>query len=173
MGQVKEFNLVIRLSTKGMLHSLSQLEKANIVQVSAMTKNGSGALVKKIQTVVVLGHKSVGVTSGGQGPDICGHSCYMKLPVLAAIEVSHVGVGEIYGIRYEGKIELPKLMNRLNVEKMVEESLKGGFRGELFFGKSNQMDSIKVVAQLEKTEELKREIRESPEFKQCLVDQGR
>merc|ERR1712121_467261 len=59
-SQVKEFNLVIRLSTKGMLHSLSQrqisehqissdfpqvksvlsqLEKANIVQVSAMTKN--------------------------------------------------------------------------------------------------------------------------------------
>merc|ERR1712135_25330 len=38
---------------------------------------------------------------------------------------------------------------------------------------SNQMDSIKVVAQLEKTEELKREIHESPEFKQCLVDQGR
>merc|ERR1712055_318202 len=77
------------------------------------------------------------------------------------------------GIRYEGKIELPKLMNRLNVEKMVEESLKGGFQGELFFGKSSQMESIKVVAQLEKTEELRREIRESPEFKQCLVDQGR
>merc|ERR1711862_717727 len=38
----------------------------------------------------------------------------------------------------------------------VEESLKGGFRGELFFGKSS-----------------KREIRESPEFKQCLVDESR
>merc|ERR1711982_169025 len=65
------------------------------------------------------------------------------------------------------------LMKRWNVEKMVEESLKGGFRGELFFGKSSQMESIKVVAQLEKTEELKREIRESPEFKQCLVDESR
>merc|ERR1719391_1834579 len=35
------------------------------------------------------------------------------------------------------------------------------------------MESIKVVAQLEKTEELKREVRESPEFKQCMVDQGK
>merc|ERR1712135_252533 len=124
-------------------------------------------------TVVVLGHKSSGVTSGGQGPDICGHSCYMTLPAMAAIEVSPIGAGKTFGLRYEGKIELPKLMNRLNVEKMVEESLKGGFRGELFFGKSSQMESVKVVAQLEKTEELRREIRESPEFTQCLVDQGR
>merc|ERR1719381_281300 len=92
---------------------------------------------------------------------------------MAAIEVSPIGAGETFGLRYEGKIDLPKLMNRWNVEEMVEESLRGGFRGELFFGKSSQMESVKVVAQLEKTEELKREIRESPEFKQCLVDQGR
>merc|ERR1712136_346292 len=55
----------------------------------------------------------------------------------------------------------------------IKENLKGGFQGELFFGKSSQMESVKVVAQLEKTEELRREIRESPEFKQCLVDQAR
>merc|ERR1711872_1066043 len=41
----------------------------------------------------------------------------------------------------------------------------------LFFGKSNQMESFKVVAELEKTEELKREIRESPEFKKCMAEQ--
>merc|ERR1711973_345658 len=43
--------------------------------------------------------------------------------------------------------------------------------GELFFGKSNQMESIKLVAELEKTEELKREILESPEFKKCMAEQ--
>merc|ERR1712135_156450 len=124
-------------------------------------------------TVVVLGHKSSGVTSGGQGPDICGHSSYMTLPAIAAIEVSPIGLDEAFGLRYEGKIDLPNLMNRWNVEEMIKENLQGGFQGELFFGKSSQMESVKVVAQLEKAEELRREIRESPEFKQCLVDQAR
>merc|ERR1712136_592735 len=119
------------------------------------------------------GLKSSGVTSAGQGPDICGHSCYMTLPAMAAIEVSPIGAGKTFGLRYEGKIELPKLMNRWNVEEMIKENLKGGFQGELSFGKFSLMESVKVVAQLEKTEELRREIRESPEFKQCLVDQGR
>merc|ERR1719334_2403009 len=86
-SETKEFNLVVRISTKGMLHSLSQrqisesqissefrqvksvlsqLEKANIVEITGMTKSASGSELKKIQTVVVLGHKSSGVTSGGQ-----------------------------------------------------------------------------------------------------------
>merc|ERR1711862_546701 len=193
-SQTKEFNLVVRLSTKGMLHSLSQrqiserqissefrqvkfvrsqLEKANIVEIIGMTKSASGSELKKIQTVVVLGHKSSGVTSGGQvdhndcpypptickrwlqGPDICGHSCYLILPVLAAVEVSPIGAGETFGLRYEGKIDLPKLMKRWDVEEMIKEDLKGGFQGELFFGKSSQMESVKVVTQLEKTEELR------------------
>merc|ERR1712121_115182 len=186
---------------------LSQLEKANIVEIIGMTKSASGSELKKIQTVVVLGNKSSGVTSGGQeyspvkpsvqeyspvnpsvqeyspvnpsgvtsgGQEICGiWLCHMTLPDMAAVEVSPIGAGETFGLRYEGRIDLPKLMNRWNVEEMIKENLKGGFQGELFFGKSSQMESVKVVAQLEKTDELRREIRESPEFKQCLVDQGR
>jgi len=174
-SQTKEINLVVRLSTKGMLHSLSQkmisehqistefsqvksvlsqLEKANIVEITGVTKSVTGSELKKLKTVVVLGQETTG-------------------PTLAAVEISPIGASETFVVRYEGKIELPNLMNRWNVEKMIEESLKGGFQGELFFGKSGQMESIKVVAQLEKTEELKREVRESPEFKQCMVDQGK
>merc|ERR1712168_1554154 len=222
-AEIKEFNIVIRLSTKGMLHSLSQkqisehqissefrqvksvlsqLEKANVVEIIGMTKSASGSELKKIQTIVILGHKSTGVTSDGQeyspvnpvtgkkpwgicyGGYVCDcpwqffdSSCYFanmkNLPAMVAIEVSHDGLDEAFSLRYEGKIDLPKIMNRWNVEEMIKENLKGGFQGELFFGKSSQMESVKVVAQLEKTEELRREIRESPEFKQCLVDQGR
>merc|ERR1712168_1765347 len=200
-SETKEFNLVVRISTKGMLHSLSQrqisesqissdfrqvksvlsqLEKANVVEITGMTKSASGSELKKIQSVVVLGHKSSGVTSGGQQsiPAWCIAlpyipPCLMTLPSVAAVEISPIGAGETFVLRYEGKIELPKLMNRWNVEEMIKENLKGGFQGELFFGKSSQMESVKVVAKLEKTEELRREIRESPEFKQCLVDQGR
>merc|ERR1711970_972768 len=63
-------------------------------------------------------------------------------------------------------------MTRWNIEKIVEEPLKAGVQGKLFFGKSTEMESIKIVAKLEKTEELKREIRESPEFKKCMVEVG-
>merc|ERR1712121_491441 len=162
-SETKEFNLVVRISTKGMLHSLSQrqisesqissefrqvksvlsqLEKANIVEITGMTKSASGSELKKIQTVVVLGHKSSGVTSGGQRsiPSWCLAfpyipNCFMNLPGMAAVEISSIGTRETFGLRYEGKIELPKVMNRWNGEDMIEENLKGGFQGELFFGK--------------------------------------
>merc|ERR1719450_1750948 len=140
-----------------------------------MTKSASGSELKKIQTVVVLGNKSSGVTSGGQeyspvnpsvqeyspinpsvqeyspvnpsvheyspvnpsvqeyspvnpsgvtsgGQRICGiWLCHMTLPDMAAVEVSPIGAGETFGLRYEGKIDLPKLMNRWNVEEMIKE----------------------------------------------------
>merc|ERR1719295_1968720 len=75
-SQVKELNLVVRLSTKGMTHSLShrahpdtlisseftqvksvlsQLEKANVLEITGMMKGSSGSELKKIKTVVVLG----------------------------------------------------------------------------------------------------------------------
>jgi len=174
-SQTKELNIVVRLSTKGMMHSLSQkkitehhissefprvksvvsqLEKVNIVEITGMTKGASGTELKKIKTVIGFGKKSTSPRSR-----------------LAAVEVSTIGAVETFGLSFDGDIDLPKLINRWNVEKMIDESLKGGFQGELFFGKSSQMQSIKVVALLEKTEELKREIRESPEYKQCMVEQ--
>merc|ERR1711962_1866757 len=115
------------------------------------TKSSSGSELKKVQTVVVLGKKSDS------------H--------LATVAVSPIIAGEAFAIHYEGKIELPMLTTRWNVQKMVEEPLKGGFQGELRFGKPSQMKSIKVVAKLETTEELKREILESLEFKQCISEQ--
>merc|ERR1712033_105328 len=125
---------------------------------TGMSKGTSGTELKKIQSVIVLGKPS-GISSSMESH-------------LAAVEVSPIN-GQSYVLKYEGKIELPKLMNRWNVERMVEEPLKGGFQGEFFFGKSSQMESFKFVAELEKTEELKREIRESPEYKKCMAEQRR
>merc|ERR1712111_225785 len=175
-SETKEFKLIISLSTKGMMHSLSkkmiteaeipseftqvksvlsQLEKANVVEIIAMTKGASGSELKKIKSAIVIGKKLSGAA----------------LPIyMGAAEVTPI-LGETFGLRFEGKIELPKLLNRWNIEKIVEESLKAGFEGKLFFGKStDEMESIKIVAKLEKTEELKREIRESPEFEKCMVE---
>jgi len=178
-SQTKEFTIIVGLSTKGMMHSLSkkmitehqissqfsqvqtvlsQLEKANIVEITGMIKGSSGSELQKIQSIIVLGKKSSGISSSSESH-------------LAVVEVSPINGQQSYALRYEGKIEIPQVMNRWNVERLVEESLRGGFQGEVFFGKSNQMESFKVVAELEKTEELKREIRESPEFKKCMAEQ--
>merc|ERR1712121_348649 len=137
---------------------LPQLEKASVVEITGMTKSSSGSELQKIQSIIVLGKKSSGISSS-----IESH--------LAVVEVSPINGQQSYALKYEGKIEIPQVMNRWNVERLVDESLRGGFQGELFFGKSNQMESFKLVAELEKTEELKREIRESPEFKKCMAEQ--
>merc|ERR1719365_421965 len=173
-SEVKEFKFVVRLSTKGMMHSLSkniieeeqipsqfvqvksvlsQLEKANVVEIMGMTKSSSGSELKKIHSFIVLGKESES------------H--------LVAAEVLPTGAAETIAIHYEGKIELPTLMNRWNVQKMVEQPLKGGFKGEILVGKPSQLKGIKVVAKLEKSEELKRQSLESPEFKQCLAKMGK
>merc|ERR1712168_1681468 len=175
----KEFKLIISLSTKGMMHSLSkkmiteaeipseftqvksvlsQLEKANVVEIIAMTKGASGSALKKIKSAIVIGKKLSGPSS---------------LPLyMGAAEITPI-LGETFGLRFEGQIELPKLMNRWNIEKIVNEPLKADLQGKLFFGKSTEMESIKIFVELDKTLELIREIRASPEFKKCMVEVGR
>merc|ERR1719391_1717527 len=82
-------------------------------------------------------------------------------------------MGETYSLRMEGKtIVTAKIMNRWNIEKMIEEPLMGRVEGDLFYGMSNKMEHLKVIAQLEKSEELKKEIRQSPEYKMCKSQQG-
>merc|ERR1719347_1642103 len=169
-SQTKEFNIVLRLSTKGMMHSLSkmqisesqisselshvrgvlsQLEKANVVEITGMTKSSSGSPLKKITSVIVIGQKSEG-----------SH--------MIAAEVSPVS-GKTFGLTFEGKFMLPELRNRFNIEKMLEEPLRSIVEAKLSFGESTNMKKVKAHAEFEKTEELKREIRESPEFKKCMA----
>merc|ERR1719391_1056197 len=82
-------------------------------------------------------------------------------------------MGETYSLRMEGKTTVTaKIMNRWNIEKMIEEPLMGRVEGDLFYGMSNKMEHLKVIAQLEKSEELKKEIRQSPEYKMCKSQQG-
>merc|ERR1719394_689888 len=163
-SQTKEFNIVLRLSTKGMMHSLSkmqisesqisselshvrgvlsQLEKANVVEITGMTKSSSGSPLKKITSVIVMGHKSEG-----------SH--------MVAAEVSPVS-GKTFGLTFEGKFMLPELRNRFNIEKMLEEPLRGNVEAKLSFGESTNMRKVKVHAEFEKTEELKK----------CMIEQRR
>merc|ERR1712180_343986 len=173
-SEAKELNLVIRLSTKGMIHSLSkkqiteaqigseypqiksvlsQLEKANIVEITGMIKGSSGSEIQKINSMIVAGKKSEGI-------------------VLSAVEVTPIK-GETYGVTLEGSLTRPVLKNRWSIEKILEEPLTAAIEGKLSFGKSGNMNTIKLAAQFEKTEELKREIRESPEYKKAMLLESR
>merc|ERR1711988_1635953 len=173
-SEAKELNLVIRLSTKGMIHSLSkkqiteaqigseypqiksvlsQLEKANIVEITGMIKGSSGSEIQKINSMIVAGKKSEGT-------------------VLSAVEVTPIK-GETYGITLEGSLTRPVLKNRWSIEKILEEPLTAAIEGKLSFGKSGNMNTIKLAAQFAKTEELKREIRESPEYKKAMLLESR
>merc|ERR1719197_2244809 len=135
---------------------LSQLEKANVVEIIAMTKGASGSELKKIKSAIVIGKKLSGAS----------------LPIyMGAAEITPI-LDETFGLRFEGQIELPKLMNRWNIEKIVDEPLKADIQGKLFFGKSTEMESIKIFVELDKTLELIREVRASPEFKKCMVEFG-
>merc|ERR1711962_287914 len=132
---------------------LSQLEKANIVEITGMIKGSSGSEIQKINSMIVAGKKSEGT-------------------VLSAVEVTPIK-GETYGITLEGSLTRPVLKNRWSIEKILEEPLTAAIEGKLFFGKSGNMNTIKLAAQFEKTEELKREIRESPEYKKAMLLESR
>merc|ERR1719300_1990478 len=132
---------------------LSQLEKANVVEITGMIKGSSGSKIQKINSVIVTGKKSEGT-------------------ILSAMEVTPIK-GETYGITLEGSLTRPVLKNRWSIEKILEEPVTALIEGKLSFGKSGNMNTIKLAAQFEKTEELKREVRESPEYKKAMLLESR
>merc|ERR1719300_2136016 len=78
---------------------LSQLEKANIVEITGMIKGSSGSEIQKINSVIVTGKKSEGT-------------------ILSAVEVTPIK-GETYGITLEGSLTRPVLKNRWSIEKIL------------------------------------------------------
>merc|ERR1711962_1470764 len=116
-SQTKEIKLILSLSTKGMMHSLSKkmiteqnipsqynqvktvlskLEKAHIVEITGMLLGSSGSELKKINLIAAIGAESSGLGMG-------------------AVEIAPV-MGETYSLRMEGKTTVTaKIMNRWNI----------------------------------------------------------
>merc|ERR1712235_211161 len=90
----------------------------------------------------------------------------------STVEVTPIK-GETYAVTMEGSLTRPVLKNRWSIEKILEEPLTAAIEGKLSFGKSGNMNTIKLAAQFEKTEELKREVRESPEYKKAMLLESR
>jgi len=178
-SETKEFNINVKLSNSGMRHALksrfinpeelshsspvkqvvSQLtgqhDSATVLKVSATTKSIHQS--KSLKTLIVLGKKSLGSYSN-------------SVETVGAMEVQ-VPSGSVFGIRYEGNLEVPSLKYRWNIGKQIEEPMTLKYQGKLVVGRQGSEIELKVNTILSKTNELRRSIKESPELKKCLVEQ--
>jgi len=178
-SETKEFNINIKLSNSGMRHALNsrfinpeelshsspvkqvvsqltgQYDSATILKVSATTKGIHQS--KSLKTVIVLGKKSLGSYSN-------------SVETVGAMEVQ-VPSGSIFGIRYEGNLEVPSLKYRWNINNQIEEPMALKYQGKLVVGRQGSEIEVKVDTRMSKTNELRRSIKESPELKKCLVEQ--
>jgi len=175
--EIKELNLILKLSTKGMTHAISSgpinesemeifpaiketLSKltgpessATVLEIIATSKTQMGS--KTIKSAILVGKKSVKET----------------VHTFAAVGLKPID-RPAYNIHYEGSIVLPSLINKLNVEKLIQEIPKMMYDGTLVLGKEITGEEIKVnlKANLIKTEKLIKSILVSPEYKRCIVD---
>merc|ERR1712042_93306 len=177
MSENKEFNINIKLSTPFMRRSLSSgsinleelshsspvkqvvsklsSDSTTLVKISATTKGIHQS--KSVKTLIAVGKKSLGSNSN-------------SLETVGAMEV-HVPSGSVFGIRYEGNLEVPSLKYRWNIDNQIEEPMALKYQGKLVVGRQGHEIEMKVDTRMSKTNELKRSIKESPELKKCVVVQ--
>ena len=72
-----------------------------------------------------------------------------------------------YQFVLESKVKYPKIKTRWNTTQLVEEDLKMEIDGKLSYGQRNHIKEIFLKSTLDKSEEQKREIRESKNFQKC------
>lgn len=61
-----------------------------------------------------------------------------------------------------------KINHRWNTEKLVEEELKIEVDGKLKYGRKDQLREVKFQTVVEKTEDQKKSVKQSPEWVKCL-----
>lgn len=73
-----------------------------------------------------------------------------------------------YEVDVDSWIAHPKINYIWNTKKLLEEPLKLESKNKIRYGRKDHQEELIVDFSLEKTEEQKKSVRESPEFKQCL-----
>jgi len=88
--------------------------------------------------------------------------------VYAGAEVQIPRLSSIYEVAFEAKAKLPQINHRWNTEKLVEEELKVEVDGKLKYGRKDQTREVKFQTLIEKTEDQKKSVKQSPEWAKCL-----
>lgn len=121
---------------------------------------------------------SLSVSSKGQSPSkfmksafIVGKASHQNGPVSKTYAAMNYKTGSsgsaVYGIQYDGKATLPKVMNRWNLDQLVQEQLSASLDATIKFGRSGQEQEIQVYGQMQKSEQQKESVQNSPEYKKC------
>jgi len=181
-SETKEFHMKMKLTTRNMPHHplsagpinveelenkgfsvirevLSQLEgpsaSATVIEFDASRRGHTET--KTIKTAFIYGKKT--------------HESQETIQTMSASSYKTVS-GEMYNAKFEGSIEMPKLMNRWSIEKLIEEALRLRFNGKFVWGKqSGEQKEIKFETTMTKTESQKMSIKESPEYKKCMAEE--
>lgn len=88
--------------------------------------------------------------------------------VYAGAEVQVPRMSSSYEVAFEAKAKLPQINHRWNTEKLVEEELKIEVDGKLKYGRKDQLREVKFQTVVEKTEDQKKSVKQSPEWVKCL-----
>jgi len=78
-----------------------------------------------------------------------------------------------YQILLESKVQYPKITTRWNTSKLLEENLNMEVSGRLSYGSKNHPEDIQFRGSLMKTENQKKEVRASKDYRECLEQERR
>lgn len=102
---------------------------------------------------------------------IVGKASHQNNPVSMTYAAMNYKFGSsgsaVYGIQFQGKATLPKVMNRWNLDQLVQEQLSASLVAKVKMGMSGQEQEIQVFGKMQKSEEQKQSVQNSPEYKKC------
>ena len=78
-----------------------------------------------------------------------------------------------YQVLLESKVQYPKITTRWNTSKLLEEDLNMKVSGKLSYGLKDHPHDIEFRGSLKKTDDQKKEVRASEDFRQCLEQERR
>jgi hypothetical protein len=73
-----------------------------------------------------------------------------------------------YQFVFESKVKYPKIKTRWNTTQLLEENLTMEIEGKLSYGQRNHIEEMFLKGTLDKSEEQKKEIKDSKMFQTCL-----
>jgi hypothetical protein len=145
------FNLQLVHKT---LKQLDNSGSVTSVRMTASLQSHSGS--KAVHTAIAFGVKKE-------------HSNTYKIVSNVEVKTSE---SPVYEVKFVSRAELPRVNNRWNKEKLLEEALNLVLNGQVKYGYENsQMEKIEVKSELVKSQEQKESVRQSPEWKRCSEEE--
>jgi len=94
------------------------------------------------------------------------------IKMVSSASLENLKLGTVYEINFSSDIVRPFVSSRWNKEHIVNEALNLFFNGQIEYGLKNaQMKTISLQSSMLKTEEQKKSVLESAEFRRCSFEE--